>query len=66
MARWFCSAKNAFNVNAVKAELAQNPKGDPPPMDWSTLRYVFGHEKEERDAEKEADDYLNPSQPAPR
>jgi hypothetical protein len=22
--------------------------GDPPPLNWSTLRYVFGHEKEDR------------------
>jgi hypothetical protein len=25
---------------------------DPPPLNWSTLRYVFGHEKEDLDAEK--------------
>jgi hypothetical protein len=25
---------------------------DPPPLNWSTLRYVFGHEKEDRNAEK--------------
>jgi len=24
-------------------------------MKWSTLRYVFGHEKEDGDAEKETD-----------
>ncbi|MGA3342274.1 MAG: phage/plasmid primase, P4 family [Methylocella sp.] len=25
---------------------------DPPPLNWSTLRYVFGHEEEDRNAEK--------------
>ncbi len=25
---------------------------DPPPLNWSTLRYVFGHEKEDHNAEK--------------
>jgi hypothetical protein len=27
-------------------------KNDPPPSNWSTLRYVFGHEKEDRNVEK--------------
>ena len=27
---------------------------DPPPVNWSILRYVFGHEKENRYAEEEA------------
>ena len=25
---------------------------DPPPLNWSILRYVFGHEKQDRNAEK--------------
>ena len=29
--------------------------GDPPPANWSTLRYVFGHEKEDGYAEEETD-----------
>ena len=23
-------------------------RADPPPLNWSTVRYVFGHEKEDR------------------
>jgi len=26
---------------------------DPPPLNWSTLRYVFGHEEEDRNAAEE-------------
>ncbi len=34
------------------ARAGRSPPSDPPPLNWSTLRYVFGHEKEDRNAEK--------------
>ena len=37
-------------VHGARAVVRTAP--DPPPLNWSTLRYVFGHEKEDRNAEK--------------
>ena len=43
----------AFPIRYVALDrLDQGFNGDPPPLNWSTLRYVFGHEKEDRNAEK--------------
>jgi len=38
-------------LDALRPHLARSAL-DPPPLSWSTLRYVFGHEKEDCNGEK--------------
>ena len=46
-------ADNTAHERGADATIAARVTGpDPPPLNWSTLRYVFGHEEEDRNAEK--------------
>ena len=53
-----CSAEireQAADIVAMvndRAKILLRVPADPPPLNWSTLRYVFGHKKEDRNAKK--------------
>ena len=49
--RFIVAWKLCTTMKADTLDLALKASGlshDPPPLNWSTVRYVFGHEKEDR------------------
>ena len=48
----FAANYRFLSHGCVRVEGIYDLAVDPPPLNWSTLRYVFGHEKEDRNAEK--------------